>query len=192
MDPLKRLFGEYTRDLAPGTPNPSQVVRERILYRSARDKSIPPLKAFEGDSMNPDLNDFTLPVDSPSMAQPSPKAKTPGKKPEPDGLEELGGSKGPEKFPGIESFKSLESTPPEEPDKKKDKKKDGIMNFDIMNVMDDKEDKKNKKQQEVDDDFNLMNVLTEDEEEKENREEEEEDEDGGMMSLGSMEMGALR
>ncbi|MCP5051990.1 MAG: hypothetical protein GY940_32780 [bacterium] len=62
MGQLNRLFGQYTTDLAPGIPDPSQAVKERILYRSAREKSLLPFKGFKGDSMDINKNDFTMPL----------------------------------------------------------------------------------------------------------------------------------
>lgn len=62
MEQLNQLFGKWTNDLAPGTPNPAQVVKERILYRAAKEKSQLPLKSFQGDSMEVDKNDFTMPL----------------------------------------------------------------------------------------------------------------------------------
>lgn len=76
MEKLERLFGKYTKDLAPRTPNPSQVVRERILYRSAREKSQLPLKGFKGGSMDIDRNDFTMPLGEPKTAERKQTPKT--------------------------------------------------------------------------------------------------------------------
>lgn len=76
MEPLERLFGDYVKDLAPGIPDPSRVVMERILYRSGEEKSQLPLKGFKGDSMDIDLNDFTMPLDAPKTVERKQTPKT--------------------------------------------------------------------------------------------------------------------
>lgn len=82
LEPLKRLFGKWTEDLAPALSNPSQVVKERIIYRSAEEKSLLPLKGFKEDSMDVDLNDFTMPLGEPQTNKKSPETETPAKKKE--------------------------------------------------------------------------------------------------------------
>jgi hypothetical protein len=78
VEQLNRLFGEYTADLAPGIPDPGRVVKERILYRSAREKSQLPMGSFRGDSMDVDLNDFTMPLGEPQTNRQRPGTRTPG------------------------------------------------------------------------------------------------------------------
>ncbi len=56
-------FAPWLEDLAPGSPDPSGIARDRILYRSAeeRPRQAP---AFAGDSMNVDLDDgFRMPIE---------------------------------------------------------------------------------------------------------------------------------
>lgn len=78
MEQLNRLFGEYTADLAPGIPDPGRVVMERILYRSAQENSQLPLRNFRGDSMDVDLNDFTMPLGEPQTNRQRPRTRAPG------------------------------------------------------------------------------------------------------------------
>lgn len=78
MEQLNRLFGEYAADLAPGIPDPAQVVKERILYRSAQEKSQLPPGSFRGDSMDVDLNDFTMPLGEPQTNRQGAGTSTPG------------------------------------------------------------------------------------------------------------------
>lgn len=65
MNAPNRLFGPWLEDLAPGLSNPEQVVRERILYSSGGDKWVKPTGRFEGDSMDVDLHDLKILLDTP-------------------------------------------------------------------------------------------------------------------------------
>lgn len=63
MDQLSRLFGEWLKDLVPGISDITRVIKERIIYRSAEEKSKRPLKGFKGDEMEIDINSFCNPIE---------------------------------------------------------------------------------------------------------------------------------
>lgn len=178
MDPMDRLFGEWTRDLAPGTPDPSRVVRERLLYRSARERSIQPENRFRGDSMEVDRNDFTVPVTRPEPTATS-RNQTLGqtqRNRETDSIESVGGICGLE---GVESSRAQRNGRQQE---QSEPENDNEPSMDIEEL-----DLTRSLRQEEDD---LMKIDMDAEEEREEREEEDqdEDEDDGMMSMA---MGGL-
>lgn len=56
MKPFHSRFARWAQDLAPGLPDPSRVVRERILYRAAEDaKAATRPLGLLGDEMDVDL-----------------------------------------------------------------------------------------------------------------------------------------
>ena len=62
MEELKRLFGHLLKDLSPGLPNPSEVVRNRILYCSAeREKNL----GSDGDDMGIDRGEKNMSLKTP-------------------------------------------------------------------------------------------------------------------------------
>jgi hypothetical protein len=114
VEQLNRLFGEYAADLAPGIPDPAQVVKERILYRSAQEKSQLPLENFRGDSMDVDLNDFTMPLGEPQTNRQRPGTRTHGDSMETEPrqtgqIDQIGQTR---QIGNIESIRGLESINP--------------------------------------------------------------------------------
>ena len=64
MAPSSGSFAPWLEDAAPGIPEPSQIARDRILYRSAEER---PRRApaFPGDSMSVDMDDgLRVPIES--------------------------------------------------------------------------------------------------------------------------------
>lgn len=203
MGSLNPLFQQQFKNLAPGTPNPSRVIREQVLYRSG-DKSSQPLKCFKGGSMDVDRGDFKLPVDQPEhrlipktkpktkpgtkpgtkpVTKPVTKAKTAAKEAGPGG----GKIEGIEKTGGVKSIESIgmDEDSKKGKEKKEDKKKvpeHGLADDNLM-AFDEQDEKKAKKKEEDD----LMALLNDEEEEKKEEEEEDEEDDDPM----SMLMGAL-
>jgi|SRR6185436_4475059 len=65
MEALDRIFGPWTQDLAPGLGDKAGVVRDRILYRAAEEKSLPDVSRLVGDDMNVDLGALHMPLTDP-------------------------------------------------------------------------------------------------------------------------------
>ena len=63
MEPVERIFGNWMKNLAPGIPNPSKIIRAKILYRSAREKPRPGAGGFPGDNMEVDLDSLDMPLE---------------------------------------------------------------------------------------------------------------------------------
>lgn len=66
MEALDRIFGQWTQDLAPGIGDKAGVIRDRILYRSAEEKSLPDASRRVDDAMNVDLGVMHMPLADPA------------------------------------------------------------------------------------------------------------------------------
>ena len=63
MDPIERLFGKYLEEFIPNLPNRAGIVRDLILYNSAKDSSkSKKVRRCTGDQMEIDLGDFEIHV----------------------------------------------------------------------------------------------------------------------------------
>ena len=51
------------KNLTPGIPNPSKIIRAKILYRSAREKPRPNAGRFAGENMAVDLDSLDMPLE---------------------------------------------------------------------------------------------------------------------------------
>lgn len=71
MEALQRLYSSFTKDLAPGIQNPGKVVRDRILYRSAKES--PPrsgkMKSKPGGNMDIDSPGSPMPLEKPQASK---------------------------------------------------------------------------------------------------------------------------
>jgi len=109
MEPLERLFNQWTQDLAPGIPDPNRVVMERILYRSGKEKSQLPLKGFKGDRMDIDLNDFTMPLAQPQTNRKSPGTGTRGREQDKKSIKDIDRIRDIKDIRQIEALKEIKS-----------------------------------------------------------------------------------
>lgn len=64
------LFASLLGEVAPGVPNPSQVVAERLLYRSEANAAPGRAPRLGDDAMDVEAGDLRLPIEGPQRPPP--------------------------------------------------------------------------------------------------------------------------